>query len=90
MSGLGAVWLRQLLGHVSASERKRRASKRTERRFLLKLQRATTWVATHGLDERPPTEMHKTIQNARRQDERRFMKELLPQIGLEQPGDGAP
>ena len=80
--------MRQLLGHVPASERKRRASKRTERRFLLKLQRAATWVATHGLDERPPTEIHKTLQDVRRADERRFMKELLPQIGLE-PGDGA-
>jgi hypothetical protein len=82
MSGLGAVWLRALVGKVTESERRRRAWKRTWRRRLLTMRRAALWVATHALDEKPPTELHKSIQEARRFDESSFMKEILPQVGL--------
>jgi hypothetical protein len=89
MSGLGAEWLRALVGKVSDSDRRRRAWKRTRRRRLLTLQRAASWVATHKLDETPPTHLHKSLQDARRSDECYFMKELLPQLGLQPPpGDG--
>jgi len=88
MRGLGAVWLRALLGKVSESERRRRAYKRRWRRRRLKLQRALWWVATHGLDEKAPTHMHKKLQGLRRSDERGFMQEILPLYGLQPPNEG--
>jgi hypothetical protein len=44
--------------------------------------------ATHEFDDKPPTELYKVFQDARRRDERRFIKELLPQLGLEPLIDG--
>jgi hypothetical protein len=85
MSGLGAEWLRALVGKVSESDRRRRAWKRTWRRRLLTLQRALSWVATHELDEKPPTHLHKNLQDARRSDDRGFMQEILPLYGLQPP-----
>ena len=43
-------------------------------------QQTALWVATHPVDAKPPTEMHRTLQAARRQDEVYFREEFLPVI----------
>jgi hypothetical protein len=51
----------------------------------LTLQRAASWVATHELNETPPTQLHNNLQTLRRSYERYFMDELLPSLGLQPP-----
>ena len=80
--------LRALVGKVPEAVWRRRAWKRTRRRRRLMLQRAAWWVATHELDAKPPTELHRSLQDVRRSHERFFKEELLPQLGLEPPSEG--
>ena len=50
------------------------------------VQRAALWAAAHESDEKPPTEVHKTMQDGRRLDPNYFMEECLPVImGLLSP-----
>jgi hypothetical protein len=41
-------------------------------------QQAVLWVAEHDLDAKPPTELHRTFQEARRSDPAFFFEECLP------------
>jgi hypothetical protein len=71
---------------IPESRRKKHAYKRLWRRRRLITQRAALWVATHGLNAKPPTELHRKLQAARRQDETFFIAEFLPVVmGLLSP-----
>jgi hypothetical protein len=80
MSGIGAEWLRALGEEIPDPVRLLRARRRTRRRRRLTLQRVASWVATHSLDAKPPTRMHKNLQDLRRADDRYFVEELLPML----------
>src|SRR5262249_35832784 len=80
MSGIGAEWLRALVQKIPKSRRRRRAQERARRRRRLTLLRAAVWVASHQLDSKPPTRLHRALQDYRRSDPIGFMEEWLPVI----------
>jgi hypothetical protein len=74
MNGLRAELVQALVGKTPKSVLARR---RHKRRWLMS-QRAALWVAEHDLDAKPPTELHRTFQEARRSDPAYFFEECLP------------
>jgi hypothetical protein len=75
---MGAELLRALVGKTPKAIQKKRAYKRKWRRRRLMAQQAALWVANHDLDAKPPSELHRTFQEARRSDPVYFFEECLP------------
>jgi hypothetical protein len=42
------------------------------------MQQVALWVASHDFDAKPPTELHRTFQEARRSNPGYFFEECLP------------
>jgi hypothetical protein len=78
MSGLGAALLRALVGKEPKAEREKRVYERKWRRRRLMARQAALWAARNDLDAKPPTELHRTFQEARRSDPAYFFEECLP------------
>src|SRR5262249_39368263 len=78
MSGLGAGLLRALVGKTPKPTRAKRDHERKWRRRWLMTQQAVLGAAQHDLDAKPPTELHRTFQEARRSDPVLFSEECLP------------
>jgi hypothetical protein len=78
MSGIRVGLLRALVGKEPQPIRAQRVYKGKWRRRRLLAQQAALWVANHDLDAKPPTELHRTFQEARRSDPAYFFKECLP------------
>jgi hypothetical protein len=73
MNGLRAALVRALVGKTPKAVLAKRRHKRRWRRRWLMSQRAVLWVAEHDLNAKPPTELHRIFQEARRSDPAFFL-----------------